>query len=85
MSRGVGFVATIVMVAVMGGSRVGRAQDHAHDAEVWKWTPEQIQQQVNKVRAGKSLKPKQWPNGAKVAVSISFDFDTEPVWLGFQK
>lgn len=60
------------------------AQDQ-HDEAVWKWTPEQIQQHVNKVRAGKSLKPQQWPNGAKVAVSISFDFDTEPVWLGFQK
>jgi len=50
---------------------------------VWKWTPEQIQRQVNLVRSGKDLTPKQWPNGAKVAVSLSFDFDTEPAWLGY--
>ena len=52
---------------------------------VWKWTPEQIITHVNKVRSGKDLTPKQWPNGARVAVSLSFDFDTEPVWLGFKK
>jgi len=52
---------------------------------VWKWTPEQIISHVNKVRSGKDLTPKRWPNGARVAVSLSFDFDTEPVWLGFQK
>lgn len=55
------------------------------DEPVWKWTPEQLQQHVNKVRSGRNLTPKQWPNGAKVTVSLSFDFDTEPVWLGFQK
>ena len=59
------------------------AQDHQHDEPVWKWTPEQVQQQVSTVRSGESLKPKQWPNGAKVAVSISFDFDTELSWLGY--
>jgi len=52
---------------------------------VWKWTPEQIITHVNKVRSGKDLTPKRWPNGARMAVSLSCDFDTEPVWLGFQK
>jgi len=84
MRRRLSFAALVVMSVLVGGHRLGVAQDH-HDEEVWKWTPEQIQQHVNKVRGGKNLKPKQWPNGAKVAVSISFDFDTEPVWMGFQK
>jgi peptidoglycan/xylan/chitin deacetylase (PgdA/CDA1 family) len=53
--------------------------------QVWRWPPEQIQAHVNKVRSGKDLTPKRWPNGARVAVSLSFDFDTEPVWIGFQK
>ena len=37
------------------------------------------------MRAGRDLTPASWPGGAKVAVSISFDFDTEPVWIGFQE
>jgi peptidoglycan/xylan/chitin deacetylase (PgdA/CDA1 family) len=36
------------------------------------------------VRAGKDLNPKTWPNGAKVAVLLSFDVDNETVawWDG---
>src|SRR5260370_3286747 len=32
---------------------------------------------VEKVRAGRSLKPKSWPGGARVAVALSFDSDHE--------
>jgi len=32
---------------------------------------------VSPVRAGRKLTPKSWPNGAKVAVCLSFDVDTE--------
>lgn len=32
---------------------------------------------VNKVRAGRSLKPAQWPGGARCAVALSFDSDHE--------
>jgi peptidoglycan/xylan/chitin deacetylase (PgdA/CDA1 family) len=49
---------------------------------VWAWSIEKLQHHVNKVRAGKDMTPKSWPNGARVAVGLSFDFDTEPVWLG---
>src|SRR5688572_6740624 len=77
------FTAVVVLLTVL---IFGKSLIFAQSAEpIWKWTPEQLQQHVNKVRAGKNLKPKQWPDGAKVAVSISFDFDTEPVWMGFQK
>lgn len=55
------------------------------DVPLWQLTPEQIAAQVNVVRAGADLTPKNWPDGAKVAVSFSFDVDTEPVWMGFQK
>ncbi len=50
---------------------------------VWKWSIEKLQAHINKVRASKNMTPKSWPNGAKVAVGLSFDLDTEPVWLGF--
>ncbi|MFQ3354783.1 MAG: peptidoglycan/xylan/chitin deacetylase (PgdA/CDA1 family) [Paracoccaceae bacterium] len=45
--------------------------------ESWRWPEEKWRGIVNKIRAGKSLKPQQWPNGAKVAVALSFDSDHE--------
>ncbi|MGE0823058.1 MAG: polysaccharide deacetylase [Candidatus Binatia bacterium] len=57
----------------------------SREEPAWKWTPEELVKQVSRVRAGKDLTPKRWLNGAKVAVSLSFDFDTEPAWMGYQK
>ena len=54
------------------------------EVPLWQWEPEQFQQHVATVRSGKDLTPKSWPDGARVAVSFSFDFDTEPVWMGFR-
>src|SRR5437763_15943973 len=42
-----------------------------------KWTEEQLRQAVAPVRAGRKLTPPSWPNGARVAVCLSFDDDTE--------
>ena len=64
------------------------AHDPSNDkpsAPLWQQSPEQIAALVNVVRAGQDLTPKSWPNSARVAVSFSFDVDTEPVWMGFQK
>lgn len=47
------------------------------DAESWKWEEERWRAIVNKVRAGRSLKPARWKDGARVAVSLSFDSDHE--------
>lgn len=41
------------------------------------WTEEQLKQAVAPARAGRKLTPKSWPNGAKVAVCVSFDIDNE--------
>ena len=43
----------------------------------WLMTQDQINVIVNAVRAGKDLTPPAWPEGAKVAVALSFDFDAE--------
>ncbi len=43
----------------------------------WKWSEDQWRGAVERVRAGKSLRPPSWPEGARVAVTISFDFDNE--------
>ena len=45
--------------------------------ESWRWPEKQWRDIVNKIRAGKSLKPDIWPNGARVAVALSFDSDHE--------
>lgn len=44
---------------------------------VWSWEYPQIKATVEKVRAGRDLTPKTWPNGARVAVAFSFDMDAE--------
>lgn len=37
-----------------------------------KWSEEQLKQAVSVVRAGRRLTPKSWPNGARVAVCLTF-------------
>jgi peptidoglycan/xylan/chitin deacetylase (PgdA/CDA1 family) len=48
---------------------------------VWQWQFPEIADLVNKVRAGRDLTPKRWPNNGRVAVALSFDFDTETLFL----
>ena len=47
------------------------------DAEPWTWPEEEWRRRVNQVRAGRSLRPKVWPGGARCAVALSFDSDHE--------
>ncbi len=42
-----------------------------------RWTEAQLKEAVAPLRAGRKLTPKSWPNGAKVAVCVSFDIDNE--------
>ena len=43
----------------------------------WQWQDEQWRRIVEHVRAGRPLKPKNWPGGARCAVALSFDSDHE--------
>src|SRR5689334_9353275 len=45
------------------------------------WTEDQLRQVAHHVRAGRSLTPKSWPNGARVAVCLSFDPDNQTIPL----
>ena len=45
--------------------------------EAWQWPEEKWRSIVNKIRAGRSLKPKTWKKGARCAVALSFDSDHE--------
>lgn len=49
----------------------------------WQWTMDSVNTVVQAVRAGRSLRPAQWPNGAKVAVLLSFDVDNETVAIRY--
>jgi peptidoglycan-N-acetylglucosamine deacetylase len=46
-----------------------------------KWTEDQLRAAVAPARTGRKLTPKSWPNGARVAVCLSFDVDNESYLL----
>lgn len=45
--------------------------------DTWNWPEERWRGILNHVRAGRSLKPASWANGARCAVALSFDSDHE--------
>ena len=47
----------------------------------WLWDEPTWRSKVAKVRAGRSLKPKRWKDGARMAVAFSFDADHETIDL----
>jgi len=47
------------------------------DGEPWQWPEATWRRIVGRARAGRSLKPKAWPYGARCAVALSFDADHE--------
>ena len=49
----------------------------AREEKPWDWSLEQVRAKVERVRAGKDLTPETWPDGNRVAVALSFDFDAE--------
>lgn len=50
-------------------------------SEPWTWPDSVWREKVQKVRAGRSLKPQRWKNGARMAVALSFDSDHETMEL----
>ena len=53
--------------------------EESEDEPGWRWSDERVEATVNEVRAGRSLQPESWPDGARVAVLLSFDVDNETV------
>src|SRR5262252_713002 len=45
--------------------------------EPWQWPEAEWRRRVDRVRAGRRLKPAEWPGGARCAVALSFDSDHE--------
>jgi peptidoglycan-N-acetylglucosamine deacetylase len=51
------------------------------DGEPWQWKEATWRGIVGRARAGRSLRPKAWPNGARCAVALSLDADHETIPL----
>jgi peptidoglycan/xylan/chitin deacetylase (PgdA/CDA1 family) len=47
------------------------------ELEPWQWPEDRWRGIVGRVRAGRSLRPREWPGGARCAVALSFDSDHE--------
>lgn len=75
----------MAMLASVVVTNVSQAQTQAQTPVKpgWQWSYDSVVKVVNAVRAGRNLQPKTWPNGARVAVLLSFDFDNETVNLRF--
>ena len=62
--------------AIVEGAASGAGPDAS-----WRWPEARWRQAVNRVRAGRALRPDTWPGGAQVAVALSFDVDQETLTL----
>lgn len=53
------------------------SEEKTEEFTPWDWDMAKIESHVNQVRAGKDLTPSRWPGDNRVAVGLSFDFDSE--------
>ena len=74
-------VRTLIAVSAalgVAGLAVARAQQPpVANQPGTKWNEAQLREAVDLARVGRKLTPKSWPNGARVAVCLSFDADSE--------
>jgi peptidoglycan/xylan/chitin deacetylase (PgdA/CDA1 family) len=68
-------VVIAVAVAVACVSIAGAQQQGGQPGT--QWSDAQLRDAVSLARVGRKLTPKSWPNGARVAVCLSFDADSE--------
>jgi peptidoglycan/xylan/chitin deacetylase (PgdA/CDA1 family) len=66
----------VVLIGVMA-LPAARAQQQGVNQPGTTWSERQLRDAVDLARVGRKLTPKSWPNGARVAVCLSFDDDTE--------
>ncbi len=66
-----------LLSVIMSGSILAIGKALEQEENPWDWPLEKVRMLVGEVRAGKDLTPKNWPEEAKVAVALSFDFDAE--------
>ena len=75
---------SLAFVLATAGTLSAQVQAPSPNAKPgWQWTFDSAMTVVNAVRAGRSLQPAAWPNGARVAVLLSFDADNETISLRY--
>jgi peptidoglycan/xylan/chitin deacetylase (PgdA/CDA1 family) len=75
------FAAAALVLAFTSSSAEVAQQPPSQAAPPWTLTDDRIRDVVGRVRAGRDLSPKTWPNGMRVAVGLSFDLDNETLTL----
>lgn len=70
-------IGACLIVFFMGFFLISCSKSSNQEEDPWQWSLEKVKSTVGKVRAGKDLTPLYWPDGAKIAVGLSFDFDAE--------
>ncbi len=78
-------IAAVVALAACGpaGGPGGEEGTEEEPTPAWEWSYETIRDTVDAVRAGRDLTPDRWPEGARVAVLLSFDVDNETISLRY--
>ncbi len=84
--RSIAFLIVVLLGVLTGPGQRGSLADAQTPADAaqqdpsWKWTDEKIAEFWRRVSAGPSLKPERWPDGAQVAVALSFDYQMGTVY-----
>lgn len=76
-----GVVVTLFAILALAALFLPSAAAGQQDVPPSEWSEERIVEAVEAVRAGRPLNPESWPDGARVAVLLSFDVDNETIWL----
>ncbi len=71
------FFMTGIAAILFAGTLLIFGQTQKPEEKPWDWDLKKVRALVEQVRAGKDLTPRSWPEEAKVAVALSFDFDSE--------
>jgi peptidoglycan/xylan/chitin deacetylase (PgdA/CDA1 family) len=66
----------LALILTVGSSQMCQ-KTNSQEFKPWEWSLDEIKGKVDKVRAGQDLTPESWPDGSRVAVALSFDFDAE--------
>jgi peptidoglycan-N-acetylglucosamine deacetylase len=75
-------VTLLILSACAPGSKAPRAASGAGAFPGLNLSLDELRSRYQHMYVGKRLRPRQWPNGAHVAVALSFDVDNSTVPLG---
>jgi peptidoglycan/xylan/chitin deacetylase (PgdA/CDA1 family) len=73
-------LAAAVLIHLALGTSAGAGARQQQSDPAWKWSDDRVAEFWRRVSAGPSIKPARWPDGAQVAVALSFDFQMGTVY-----